>query len=318
MKSIMNRKFLAYLELAFAQFCIGANIVLGKILIDNFPIYSLLFIRFVIGFVLTGLYIIFTQYQQTKEDYQKLNFKDWIIVFLQALCGGFLFNVLVLYGLQYTTATVTGIINSAIPAVVALFSFFLLRERLNFSKMIAILLCVIGISVLSFGKSEGFAESQTRNDLFGISLILLSILPEAMFTIFAKLLKKTISPMATTLLINLFNALLFLPFMLGEDWSGMIGDASVFDFMHSSTGFQLLTYGLSGGILFFFFWYRGLKHVSANTAALFMGVFPISTTLLAFLFLQETLNLWDSIGIVCVMVSIFVGTLQRKPVPLYP
>lgn len=298
----MKKHYWGYLELSFAQCCIGANIILGKILTASISLYSLLFLRFFIGFLIAGVIVLFSDFEKTKDVCCKLTLRDWIIIFLQALCGGFLFNVFVLFGLQYTTATVTGIINSAVPALVAIFSFFLLKEKLTSMKGAAILVCILGISILSLGKAESSGSKST--ELLGIILILLAIIPEAMFTIFAKFLKSNISPMATTLLINLFNALLFLPFCFFEDFT------LNYDL---STWVKIWAYGLSGGILFFVFWYRGITHVSANTAALFMGVMPVSTTLLACLFLNEILSVTDAIGLICVISAIYFGTKEPRP-----
>lgn len=302
----MKKTYLGYLELSFAQCCIGANIILGKMLTSSVSMYSLLFFRFFIGVLIAGLIVLCTDLNKTKTEYKSLSSRDWFIIFLQAISGGFLFNVFILMGLQYTTATVTGIINSAVPALVAIFSFFLLKERLNSAKSIAILLCIVGISILSFGKTESVSviEGAGGSEFLGIILVLLAIIPEAMFTIFAKFLKKEVSPMANTLLVNLFNAILFIPFCYFQ------GDFTLqYDF---SIWAQIGLYGLSGGILFFVFWYRGIAHVSANTAALFMGVMPVSTTLLAFLFLDEMLSIPDGIGLICVVSAIYFGTRTPK------
>lgn len=300
----MNKKYLVgYLELSFAQFCIGANINLLKVLIPHFPIYYLLMFRFFIGFVLTGIYLTCTQFNKTQTECKTITGRDGSVLFFQALCGGFLFNILTVYGLQYTTATVTGIINSAVPALVAIFSFFILKEKLTTHKSFAIVLCVLGIGILSLGKLEGFGEG--NNELLGISLIIVSIIPEALFTILAKLLKNPLSPIVTTVVIQLINALLFLPLVI------MSHELTFIQQVPALVWFQMLLYGTSG-TLFFVFWYRGLTHISANTAALFMGIMPISTSVIAYMFLGEVLNLYDMLGMLCVLGSLFFGTRQRS------
>ncbi len=288
-------------ELSLAQFCIGVNIVLGKSLILSVPIYSLLLLRFLIGLMIVGPYLLLTKARETQKAYKSLSVYDWGIIFLQAISGGFLFNVFILYGLQYTTATVAGIINSAVPALVALFAFFFLRETIRINTMIAIALCVLGIMVLSFGKQDPFNGSE--HYLLGIVLIILAIIPEAMYTIFSKFTTKTISPMATTALINLFNVVLFLPLAIYSGFN-FVSEISVVSWL------KIFLYGISGGILFFLFWCRGLLNVPANTAAIFMGLMPISTTLLAYIFLKEDIAIYEIIGMGCVLLSIYIGARQ--------
>ncbi len=299
----------SYLELSFAQFCIGANIILGKFLMDYFPLFSLLVIRFTLAFAIAlGLLFLKEKHEKVLAEYQSLSRTDWGILFVQALCGGFLFNIFVLYGLQYTTATVAGIINSAVPALVGLFSFLILRERLTREKSFAILLCVIGIIILGCDKINETSES--NRNLFGMFLIIMAVIPEALYTIFAKLLKTRISPMANTVLMNLFNAILFLPFAIGDKLSAL-SDLSSFLWI------LVFLYGLST-IFFFWFWQRGVTYVTANTAALFMGVMPISTTLLAYIFLGEALSIFDAIGLICVMIAIYIGTRGSSKISSVP
>ena len=290
--------FKSYLELSFAQFCIGANIILGKTLMDFFNLYWLLLVRFSFAFILSGLYLLITKRQTTIQEYKTLSKQDWLILFGQALCGGFLFNIFILYGMQHTTATVAGIINSAVPAFVAIFCFFLLKEKLTVNKGLAIILCIIGINILGLNGTES-ATDATNTNLWGMFLILMAVVPEAFYTILAKLLKTRISPLFNSFLMNLFNALLFLPFAVGEQNLISI-DTSFINVV------QILAYSLTT-MMFFLFWQRGVALVSANTAALFMGVMPISTTLLACLFLDETLVLFDMLGMLCVLSSIFWG-----------
>jgi len=294
-----QKPYSGYLELSLAQCCIGINIILGKILIPEIPIFALLLLRFTLGFIFIGAYQILGNLSLVRTELRALSLKDWLIIFTQALCAGFLFNVLILYGLEHTSATVTGIINSAVPALVAVFSFIILREKLTLRIGIAILLCIAGIAVLGLGKA--IPTDSNQNELLGILLVLAAIIPEALFTVLAKLLKKPPSPLTTTLLINFFNMILFIPFAIAAEW-GQVKDASIL------TISQIFLYSLTGGILFFVFWYRGLARISANTAALFMGIMPISTCILAYFTLNEILGFDDLIGMILVIISIIVGT----------
>jgi len=295
----MKKSYLGYLELSLAQCCIGINIILGKILILEMPIFLLLLLRFALGFALIGSYQLFGKFSLVRAELKLLSRRDWLIIFAQAMCGGFLFNIFILYGLEHTTATVTGIINSAIPAFVAVFSLFILREKLTLRMGVAIFLCIFGIAVLGLGKA--IPSDSNKNELLGIVLVLCALVPEALFTVLAKLLKKSPSPLTTTLLINFFNMIVFIPFAINIEW-GQFTAASLW------TMSQILLYSITGGILFFVFWYRGLTQVSASTAALFMGVMPISTCILAYFFLNEVLGWEDLIGMVFVIGSIVIGT----------
>src|SRR6476659_3905236 len=92
----------------------------GKFLIGFFPIFLLLAIRFAIGFAgmlaiarLKGI-----KYSNTYYNFMSLTSRDKLLLILQAACGGFLFNVLILYGMKTTSATSAGIISSITPIMI--------------------------------------------------------------------------------------------------------------------------------------------------------------------------------------------------------
>jgi drug/metabolite transporter (DMT)-like permease len=196
-----------------------------------------------------------------------LTTRDKLLLFFQAMCGGFLFNVLILYGMKTTSAVSAGIISSIIPIVIFILAAILLREKITFQKGLAIIVVMLGLLILNSDMTSHAMEGA----LLGNCLVLLAVIPEALFTILSKSVGKKISEMDAVILINLF--------------------------------------------LFFLLWYRGLTKINANTAALFTGVMPISTAILACVFLNEPLKYTDMIGMLFVIAAIFIGcksTLSLK------
>jgi len=290
---------IGYAELTLAQCCVGINVISGKFLIGFFPIFLLLAIRFAIGFI--GMLAIARmksiQYSNIYHNFMSLSSKDKLLLLFQATCGGFLFNVLILYGMKTTSATSAGIITSITPMVIFILAAVLLHEKINFQKGLAIIIVMIGLVILNAGKTSGSMEGA----LLGNFLVLLAVIPEALFTILSKSVGKKITEMEAVILVNLFNLILFIPFAAYTiiDFHPTNISASVYG--------QLLIYGISGGIMFFLLWYRGLTKINANTAALFTGVMPVSTTVLAFIFLNEPISNSEIIGMLLVIAAIFVG-----------
>lgn len=297
-----SKTLIGYSQLTFAQIWLALNIILGKFLAPVFPIFSLLALRFTLGFVLIAFYLILTYAQESKAELKSLQKRDWIILGLQALCGGFLFNALTLYGLQFATATSAGIINSTIPAFVALFSFLILKEVLTKRTVFSILLTVVGILTMTAGKTT---LSFSTDELFGICILFLAIMPASLFTIFAKMTKVSFNPLLTTAMVNFINIFLFVPFALQENHSALL-DAS------TASWVNIVMYSISGSVFFFFFWFKGLKHVPANLSALFIALTPVFTAVFAAMLLNERLSWFDLIGMLCVLGSLVIGTLQPK------
>ncbi len=295
---------IGYAELTLAQCCVGINVISGKFLISFFPIFLLLAIRFAIGF--TGMLAIARiknlRYSNIYHNFMSLSSKDKLLLIFQAACGGFLFNVLILYGMKTTSATNAGIISSVTPIMIFVLAAVFLHEKINLQKGVAIIMVMVGLLVLNIGKTS---NSATGGALLGNFLVLLAVVPEALFTILSKSVGKKITEMEAVILVNLFNLILFIPFAAYE-----ITNFHPTNITASIYG-QLLIYGISGGMMFFLLWYRGLTKINANTAALFTGVMPVSTTVLAFIFLNEPISSSEIIGMLIVIAAIFVGCKKR-------
>ena len=287
-----------YAELSLAQLCLSINIIFGKMLAPIYPIAGLLFLRFFIGFSIIAIYLVLSPVEIYSEI-KKMRKTEWLILFLKALCGGFLFNILTLYGLQYTTATQTSIMNSTLPAFVALFSFLILKEVLTKRKILSIGLSVFGILLLSIRDVALPDESE----LYGLFFVFLALIPGSLFTIFSKMINASLKPLTAVMLMNLINTFFFLPLMLREECA-LFYTTSIVEWL------KIFIYSISGSLLFFIFWYRGIARTTASTASLFIGITPISTGLFAYFFLPEPLSIFDLFGMLCVIASIFIGALQ--------
>src|SRR5579883_184558 len=264
-------QWVGFAELALAQCAVGVNVVTGKYLIAYFPIFLLLMLRFGIGLI-SMLMMVKLKRSSTWDWYRHfclLSSKDKFLLFIQAMCGGFLFNILLLFGMRNTNAAAAGIINGITPVLILVLSFIFLREKITWRIVIAMIVAVAGLWILNTGK-EG------NSVVLGNGLIFLAVIPEAFFTILSKLFGNKLNQFEIVILINLFNLFVFIPFAMVS-----LNDISLLAIPIESY-LILLLYGFSGGLLFFLLWYQGLTKVAANKAALFTAVMPISTTVLAY------------------------------------
>nr|AIA15338.1 EamA-like transporter family [uncultured bacterium] len=286
-------------ELLLAQTTIGVAIVASKYLLQIFPIYLLLGIRFGLSTCMMLLLAWCTGHNMHQnKDGNRLSKKDFGVLFAQAVCAGFLFNILINTGLTLTTATMAGIINSTVPAMIAVFSYALLKEKLSKQQTIGIALAIIGLLILTLGK--GNLDISTSS-LYGNLLIILAVFPEALFTVIAKWHGDHVKPNIMALYVCLFNALLFAPFALWQ--------APGFDFgsVTAAQWWLIILYSFTA-VVFYVCWYRGLEHHTAGTAALMSSFMPVATTILAITFLSESVSMIEMTGMLLVIASIIFGS----------
>ena len=298
-------KNVSYLYLTLSQCAIASNVVLGKFLIEEVPLFFYLGLRFFFSSIF--LFIIFKLSKETlknkKHKESKIHKREWKYLLLQALSAGLLFNTLFYWGIDYTTATSAGIISASLPGFIALLAYFILGEHLGIRKITALLIAMLGIALLNIDNTANIA-TPIHGSFLGDALILLSIIPEALYSIFTKKLRGKISPLGGAMLVNVFSFLMFFPLLL-------ITIIQAKDFTVQTQHIGLLMLGGVCSVFFFWFWSKGLEGVLASTAALFGGIAPIVITVLAVLFLGEVFTIVDLGGMILVLCSLVLGSRNK-------
>ncbi|WP_313805102.1 DMT family transporter [Cytobacillus sp.] len=290
---------IAYFQLALSMAFVGANVAVGKIIVEDVPIFLFSEIRFLIALLfLVPMMLI------SRPKTVKMQKSHWGYLILQSFFGVFLFSVLMLYGVRFTSATAAGIITSTVPAVIALLSFFFLRERLSAPQAISMCLAVLGISIITFQTNSSTLESPLF--LLGNVLVFGAVISEALFTIFAKKLSNVLTPIQMAAGVNIIGFILFLPFSIKE--------AITYHFFSLELTVYLLIiyYAITASVLSFVLWYKGVVKVSANIAGIFTGFIPITATLVGIVILKEPFGMNQLIGIMCVLGAIYLGTRGTK------
>lgn len=281
--------------LIFAQLLVGISIVFSKELVALIPIFDLLAVRFILAAImLMPLHWAgFAKRLPLKAYFSQLKTRDYGFLLAQALSAGVLFNCLMLLGLHYTDANVAGIITSALPTIIALMSWLFLGEKIAGKELLAIFFATLGLLIIALDK---FNSSLGSNSFLGDFIVLLALIPEATYYVLCKIHPNRLPIFLVAAAVNLINGLVILPFV---PFQGHFPSLSLKSWL------MLFIFSLNSG-LFYVFWYLGSRRVAGSLASLATAVMPVSTVIFAWLFLHERLSAWESLGMVCVLVSIFI------------
>lgn len=291
---------LSIILLVLAQLMTGVNITTSKYLVTHLPILLLMQVRFSLG-ALILLFCLCLPKKSTSiyTPLTKLKHKDWLIIFAQACCAGVLFNLLMLWGVRYTSANIAGIITSALPALITVFSLLLLKEILNKFKLLCISFATAGLLVINM---QGLHFNQHSHlALWGDFLIILSLIPEALYYILTKSSHRNASPVTLAFLMNIINAILLLPLTL---------------LLHKPVhltiidDYVLLLSGVSSA-LFYLFWFKGASAVDGTTSGLMTALMPIFTLLLSWSFLSEKISALQGFAMLLILLSIFFSNQSK-------
>ena len=234
----------------------------------------------------------------------KLTKHDYFILFLIAFFGTFLYRILFFYGLKFTSASEAGIISSTLPAVFGITSFFLLKEKIKANQIKGIIFSVIGILLINFNGEVTISGLFSR--IFGNFLIFFSVVMGALFSILSKFLSKKVTPMMISSVSTFFSTLLLFPLFIYD------GIYFNFSFLNFTSLMLILYYGVFVSVISFLLWFEGLTVISMSTAGVLTSLIPITGIFLSFIILKETLNLYQIVGTVLIIISIFAASKENR------
>lgn len=232
------------LFLILSMLFVGSNVGIGKSIVAFVPVAILATLRFVIAIA-----VLWPLFSPVKMRAVKRG--EWLNLFLQAFFGTFMFTLLMLNGVQRTSAVAAGVITSTIPAIVALFAWLILREKPNGRALVSIALAIVGVVTINLanGSASGHGTpGDASGSLTGNLLILGAVCCESIYVILSRRLTQTLAPIDICAYTHLFGLFLMLPLGATALWH--------FDYASVPAGTWALVvwYGLSASIFSFWLW----------------------------------------------------------------
>ena len=292
----------AYINLMLAMIIVGSSVVVGKMLIMEFPVFLVSGLRFAIATIIIWPIILMRE-----KKFPKIIKKDWITFLLMAFCGQFIFTVLMLIGLKYIQAMAAGMITSTTPAFMAVVSILILKEQFDLRKTSGIILATLGVLVINGAFLPQGSEGNTyESSILGTLLICGAVMGEAFFLLLSKKITSTVSDLCTTGILCALGLVMFLPFSIYEGLYFNFSDAGISDWLY------MFYFGAVYTVAGYIFWFRGVKKVSGSTASAFTAVIPMSAIIISVICLGESLTLLHAIGFIFIVASIFLTAPVKR------
>lgn len=257
--------------------------VVTRTILTEVPPIQLAWIRFFVGGVfLCTLLSHDLKRRGLRIDRRILWFCLWVSV-----PGVVVSNIALQYSLQLTGAAVVATVYGASPLFVLALSRLLLREPMDFARVVGLCSGLAGIAVLSLGKPSS---------AFSLAGLVLALCAAGTFSLWTVLVKKSagaFTGLPVTVLCFAFGVLFMTPFALleseGIDWAVLQRHAG-----------PILYLSVGGTGLAYWLYFKGLAHVDATRAASIILLKPPVAALLASAVLGEALtwNLLVSLGLI--------------------
>lgn len=227
--------------------------------------------------------------------------REWFYIALLGILGYYLASMLDFLGLQYIGASLERLILFVYPTMVLILSAIFLRQRILKDQYIALALTYIGVTLAFIG---GIDWSE-KSDLFlGGGLIFISAFVYACYLIGSgRLLPKvgTLRFTSYAMISACFGVLVH---------HGILYQWRLFHFAPEVYQLSMVMAVLST-VLPAFMISEGIRLIGAGNAAIIGSVGPISTIILAYIFLNERLGTWQWVGAALVIAGVMWISLRK-------
>jgi len=280
--------------------------VVGRLVANEIPTFSLVSIRWFIAFFILMIFI----WPRVWAE-RCLLVKHWRYVLLTAIVGPVLFPCLLYAGLKTTTVANTSIIQTFVPGLVPFIAWILLRERVAIQQIIGILISALGVSVIiTQGNPLAIADvTFVPGDL----IILGAFTTWSLYTVMIRLKPSTMH--ANTLLASsmAIGGLATLPLWIWEASNGHYIP------MNEDALWSMAYIIIFPSLLAYYFYNHAISIVGATKAGLASHLVPPLGILLAVIFLGEGLQSFHAVSFAAILVGVVLvirgGRASKKLKP---
>ena len=272
----------------------ASNLVVARGGVEYVPPISLAFWRWTLVFVIL---LPFT-YLSLRKNYKIIKNELKKLLFLGAMgcgvCGAFPF----LAG-KTTTVTNMGIIYTSSPIFIILISGFFFHEKINFTKIIGLIYCLIGVfAIIIKGDLDLLIN---LNFTIGDLWMLAAAIGWALYSIYLFHWKSKLKIFQRFTLIAFFGALSLFPFYIGEE---LFFERTTF----SNEFFMWIIFAaISPGIIAFTLYTVAQKKLGASLTGFTLYVFTIYGAIYGYFLFGEKLENYHLIGTVLVFIGVYLA-----------
>ncbi len=259
---------------------------------------SLMMLRMIMALPFFLLVAFWTNRNTNQES---LTPKDWIAICCLGVLGYYMASLLDFKGLQYISAGLERLILFLYPTFVVLLSAIFLKRRINRSEILALLLSYAGILFVVVDN----ITVDSNNVIKGGLLVAGSALAFAFFLMGSgEMIKRIGSTRFTAYAMTISCIVTILHYVITHEFV-------LPDFPKQVYSLALML-AIISTVIPAFLMNAGIRRVGASSASIMSSIGPISTLILAYFLLDETINSVQVIGTALVVMGVYLVGRSKK------
>ncbi|MBS1506975.1 MAG: DMT family transporter [Bacteroidetes bacterium] len=233
----------------------------------------------------------------------KFTGKQWFYVALIGCLGYYISSFLDFAGLKYVSAGIERLILFIYPTLSLLMSALIFRVRIKPMQWLALVITYVGLAIAFFSEVD-FGSSQNKDFLYGSTLIFVCAFTYAAYIVGSgKLIPHVGASKFNSYAMSFASAGVLLHFFLFSGVSLFHLPAVVYLYSFAMAVFATVipSYLVAAAI----------NRVGSDNTAIVGSVGPVSTILLAYIFLGEAITVWQLIGTAFILFGVLIIGRQK-------
>ncbi len=293
----MNKNLISHAALFFSNFIYALNYTIAKDVMPNYIKPSgFIFLR------VTGAVILFSliYFLLIKEKVEK---QDYVKLFICALFGVAINQLLFFQGLNLSTPINAAIIMTTNPVLVLIISFIIINEPLTVRKVLGIFLGIIGALFLISGTGEISINNQTK---IGNIFIFINATSYAIYLVLVKPLMQKYQPITVMFYVFLFGLVLVTPFgyrqLLEVNWLE-IPSYIFFEIIFVVIFTTFIAYLLNS---------VALKNLNPSVVSTYIYLQPIIASVFAIYMQKDSFSILKMTAIIFIFIGVYLVSTRKN------
>lgn len=301
---LKNHKLMAIMAAIAGVILFSSKAILVKKAYNyNIDTISLLLLR--MAFALP-FYVIIAFIQGIKQKSNKILAKDYFSLITLGIIGYYFASYLDFEGLNYITASLERLILFIYPSLVVIISAIFLKKAISYQQKLAVIITYIGIFIAFYKYID--IEEPGSNLPLGAGLIFGSALSYAIYLVGSGSLIPRIGAVKFTSYVMIISCLaVLIHFAIKEDSKVLNHTNEVY---YLSIAMAVLCTIIPSYLLS-----AAINEIGSSNVAIIGSIGPISTIILAYIFLGESIGAYQFTGTAIVILGVLLIALTKnKPI----
>ncbi|PFO01405.1 multidrug transporter [Bacillus sp. AFS076308] len=276
----------------------GVSFVSTKAVLEKLDPFSIIVLRFGIGALFLLLLLVL------KRIRLLVSIKYLPHLIILGILGVFVHQILQATALLTINASSAGWLISLSPIFTVILSILFLHEKMTITRAAGMVLAIIGVLLVTSTRS-GHSFQFSIN--IGFSLMIMSTLNWAVYSVLLKSLRIPYPPLLVTFYMSLIGLILTAPLIIRSNgWESL-------SLLNHKEWAHLLFLGVFVSGIAYWYWGKALEVLEASKVSMFLYLEPISTLVAAVLLLQEQVLFISVAGGIIIIIGVIIVNGQLVP-----